>query len=156
MFAENGYGGTTTQDIAEAAGISHTLIFQHFSSKEKLFEAITEAWKGKEPLKQALNGQLQSDGEEEVCHAIASHNFSYARAPEGREMMRLMTYISLEKPSLFRQHLREEGLEAIELIADYFAKWRAAGVFKDINPNVAAHAFLGMIRNYLWNSQFRV
>lgn len=153
MFARNGYSGTTTQDIAEAAGISHTLIFQHFSSKEKLFEAIIENWKGKEPLKQALNGQLQSDSEEEVCHAIAEHNFRYARVPEGQEMMRLLTYISLEKPSLFRQHLKQEGLEAIELIADYFANWSAAGVFKDINPYVAAHAFLGMIRNYLWNSQ---
>ena len=64
-----------------------------------------------------------------------------------------MTYISLEKPSLFDQHLMEEGLQTIEIIAGYFAKWSAAGVFKDINPHAAAHAFLGMIRNYLWNTQ---
>lgn len=151
LFAENGYSGTTTQEIADAAGISNTLIFQHFSSKEKLFEAVIQASYGKRPLQEALDGRLQTDGDEEICHAIAAQNFHYARETEGREMMRLLTYISLEKPSLFRQHLLEEGAEAIELIADYFAQRIAAGVFRDLNPHIAAYAFLGMIRNYVWN-----
>ena len=42
VFAEYGYAGTTTAMLAEAAGISRTLIFHHFKSKKKLYSTIVE------------------------------------------------------------------------------------------------------------------
>ncbi len=128
------------------------MIFQHFTSKEKLFEAVIKASYGRQPLKEKLNGRLPTDVDDEVFRTIAAHNFRYAREPQGREMMRFLTYLSLETPSLFRQHLLDEGAEVIELITDIIAEQIAAGVFKEINPRIAAYAFLGMIRNYLWNA----
>jgi AcrR family transcriptional regulator len=41
-FAEGGYQGTTTQDVAERAGISQPYIFRLFSSKKELFVAVVE------------------------------------------------------------------------------------------------------------------
>jgi AcrR family transcriptional regulator len=38
LFAAKGYANTTTREIAERAGVSETLLFRHFSSKQKLFE----------------------------------------------------------------------------------------------------------------------
>ncbi len=38
LFAAKGYANTTTREIAERAGVSETLVFRHFSSKQKLFE----------------------------------------------------------------------------------------------------------------------
>jgi AcrR family transcriptional regulator len=40
VFAENGFRGTTTRALAEAAGVSEALLFQHFPSKEALFAAM--------------------------------------------------------------------------------------------------------------------
>ena len=37
-FAERGYAGATTRDIATRAGCSETLIFRYFETKAKLFE----------------------------------------------------------------------------------------------------------------------
>src|SRR5215471_12681170 len=38
-FIAGGYHATTTRAIAEAAGISETLVLKHFRSKEELFRA---------------------------------------------------------------------------------------------------------------------
>ena len=37
VFVEKGYNGTTTLEIAEAAGISEVTLFRHFSSKQEIF-----------------------------------------------------------------------------------------------------------------------
>jgi len=39
-FAEKGFHGTTTRELAEAAGVSEALLFKHFPSKEALFSAM--------------------------------------------------------------------------------------------------------------------
>ncbi|MBT8084819.1 MAG: TetR/AcrR family transcriptional regulator [Woeseia sp.] len=41
-FAENGYQGTSTRDIAERAGVHHPLITYHFKNKEQLWRAAAE------------------------------------------------------------------------------------------------------------------
>ncbi|MFC4605723.1 TetR/AcrR family transcriptional regulator [Rhodococcus kronopolitis] len=40
-FAENGYGGTTTRDIAARLGLSPAAMYPHYRSKEELLYAIT-------------------------------------------------------------------------------------------------------------------
>lgn len=41
-FAENGFKGTSTRDIAERAGVHHPLITYHFKSKEVLWRAAAD------------------------------------------------------------------------------------------------------------------
>jgi AcrR family transcriptional regulator len=38
LFAERGYAGTSTREIARAASLTEPMIFRHFGSKAKLFE----------------------------------------------------------------------------------------------------------------------
>src|SRR5271169_5912979 len=40
VFAQKGFDGTTTRELAEAAGVSEALLFKHFPSKEALYAAI--------------------------------------------------------------------------------------------------------------------
>ncbi|CRK49919.1 Transcriptional regulator [Rhodococcus sp. RD6.2] len=40
-FAENGYGGTTTRDIAARLGLSPAAMYPHYKSKEELLFAIS-------------------------------------------------------------------------------------------------------------------
>jgi AcrR family transcriptional regulator len=40
VFVEKGFNGTTTRELAEAAGVSEALLFKHFPSKEALYSAI--------------------------------------------------------------------------------------------------------------------
>src|SRR5271156_655534 len=43
VFAEKGFHGTTTRDLAKAAGVSEALLYRHFPSKESLYEAMRGA-----------------------------------------------------------------------------------------------------------------
>lgn len=46
VFAQRGYGGTSTKEIAEVAGVSESVLFRHFSSKSNLFvEAAVRPFK---------------------------------------------------------------------------------------------------------------
>jgi TetR/AcrR family transcriptional regulator, transcriptional repressor of aconitase len=40
LFARKGFAGTTTRELAEAAGISEALLFRHFPSKKQLYGEI--------------------------------------------------------------------------------------------------------------------
>jgi len=40
VFVDKGFNGTTTRELAEAAGVSEALLFKHFPSKEALYAAI--------------------------------------------------------------------------------------------------------------------
>jgi AcrR family transcriptional regulator len=40
VFAEKGFHGTTTRELADAAGVSEALLFKHFPNKEALFAAM--------------------------------------------------------------------------------------------------------------------
>src|SRR2546423_3895264 len=54
VFADKGFHGTTTRELAEAAGVSEALLFKHFPNKEALYSAMQlSACKDEDPaLKQ--------------------------------------------------------------------------------------------------------
>src|SRR5918997_402597 len=42
LFSERGFRGTTTKEIATAAGVSEAIIFRHFATKDELYTAIID------------------------------------------------------------------------------------------------------------------
>jgi AcrR family transcriptional regulator len=43
VFAEKGFDGTTTRELADAAEVSEALLFKHFPNKEALFTAMQQS-----------------------------------------------------------------------------------------------------------------
>lgn len=50
VFADKGFDGTTTRELADAAGVSEALLFKHFPNKEALFSAMQLACCNEEDL----------------------------------------------------------------------------------------------------------
>src|SRR5579862_1614878 len=42
LFSRNGFGGTTTKEIAAAAGVTEAIIFRHFATKQDFYKAILD------------------------------------------------------------------------------------------------------------------
>src|SRR5436305_15138384 len=42
LFSKRGFAGTTTREIALAAGVTEAIIFRHFATKQDLYAAILE------------------------------------------------------------------------------------------------------------------
>ena len=42
VFADNGYHGTSMNEVAEAAGVTKPVLYQHFTSKEALYRELVE------------------------------------------------------------------------------------------------------------------
>lgn len=53
LFAERGYAGTSTREIAKAAAVSEPMIFRHFGSKAGLFEEAVLA-----PFNEFVSGYI--------------------------------------------------------------------------------------------------
>lgn len=49
LFARKGFAGTTTREIAEAAGVSEGLVFKYFANKTALYDAIIHRFEGQHP-----------------------------------------------------------------------------------------------------------
>ncbi len=44
MFLQKGYRATTVDDIAQCAGMSKKTVYQIFSAKSEMFDALLTAW----------------------------------------------------------------------------------------------------------------
>jgi AcrR family transcriptional regulator len=61
LFAHRGYRPTTMEDIAEAAGVTKPLVYQHFSSKRALYLELVDSIAG-ELMHAVSDAVAQADG----------------------------------------------------------------------------------------------
>jgi AcrR family transcriptional regulator len=111
-FAEKGFEGTTTRELAEAAGVSEALLYKHFPSKESLHAAMLETCtQGPEfaEFSRTLARKPSTATLARLVHLLVSH-FVLSRDPQAIAMQRLALRSLLEDADLVR--LLEQRLAA--------------------------------------------
>jgi len=143
LFSERGFRGTTTRALADAVGVSEPILYEHFKSKRDLFEAIIDV-KSREGVARAtaLLKPLAEAGQDRDL-LIALSEFVCQCHTEDQAYGRLLLLAALEGPEL-GDIFYERQREAHEMLAVYFADRIRAGVFREVDPTVAARVFLGM------------
>nr|WP_295885765.1 TetR/AcrR family transcriptional regulator [uncultured Devosia sp.] len=90
LFAEKGYAGTGTPEIAVAAGVTRGALYHHFADKEALFAAVVE----EEHLlmAMAINAAGESDEEPGPVKALVSGGDAFLDAMQdpGRRQILLV------------------------------------------------------------------
>lgn len=88
VFAEGGYRETRLDQVAERAGVSKALIYEHFSSKRDLYREILETWVG-ELLGRILSAATAA-GERSEDRLVAGLDGFLGFVEERRDAWRLL------------------------------------------------------------------
>ena len=147
LFAEKGFRGTTTRELAAALGVSEPVLYQHFSTKRDLYTAIIEAKaaEGRE-LSAGLRKQLAGSDDRAFFGQLAG--LILRRAEEDPEFLRLLMFSALERHELARRFYAGHIVRFHDLVAGYIRRRIKEGAFRRVNPNLAARSFIGMVNVY--------
>ena len=147
LFADKGYHGVSVDEIAKRLGVSPAVLYQHFPSKEALYEAALTS----------ISGVRES-----YVNAIIEEPSDF-----GSVLMR-MTQVFVDSVSKDPDYLRMELMSALEgtPVANQFFenRWRSfsdyiefsikelskSGNVGSIDPRMASLMFQGMLREALY------
>ncbi len=149
LFAQQGFNGTTTRQIAEKARVTEALIFRHFASKEELYWEVIERKIRKAAAPERIRQQLREGGSDlEVLSSVAAEILE--RRAKDQTLSRLLLYSALENHRLSHRFFRSHISECYEILSDFVRKRIDEGKFRPMNPLLAARAFLGMVIYHSW------
>jgi AcrR family transcriptional regulator len=147
LFSQKGFRGTTTKEIAEAAGCSEATIFKHFATKHELYSAILEAKSRiEETLAKAAHAARRKD-DAGVFRAVGLE--SLTRTEQDPSLMRLLLFSALEGHDLSHLFFESKVRGLHEFLSGYIKKRIADGAFQPVDPLLAARGFVGMVAHYL-------
>ena len=122
VFVANGYHAAAMDDIAERAGVSKPVLYQHFPGKLELYLALID--EQAETLKSAIRDALaRTDDNRERIHAVLSAYFEFvdgtARSAPGA--YRLIFETDLGKEPSVRDRVERSNREIMHAVADTVA-----------------------------------
>ncbi len=157
LFSQRGFRGTTTKEIAQAAGVSEAMVFRHFATKDELYSAILDQKAchtgTMEGVCVGLAGVMERGDDYEVLSGIAAGMLQHHE--EDFEFVRLLLYSALEGHELFQMFWERNVRQMALFMHSYISERQQAGAFRDIDPLIVARMFSGAVINHSFvNSLF--
>lgn len=160
LFSQHGFRGTTTRQIAQAAGVSEAMVFRHFATKDDLYGAILGDKACHDEMKfpweqdPVLQDAIAQKDDFAVFYNIALNALRKQQADVG--FIRLVFFSALEEHDLAENFFREFIVKIYEFIGGYIEQRQAEGAMRDLKPRIAVRALMGMIlhhslNNILWD-----
>ena len=145
LFAERGFAGTTTWEIARTAGVTEAVIFKHFSRKEDLYTAILEE-KAREAGTERWVTELQtaeaSGDDRRVLRRLMTLIMDHSR--QDPEFLRLMLHAALDHRQLMREFRDRHLAPLFHELARFIEAGQRAGRFRSGDPHVLARVLLAV------------
>ena len=159
LFSKRGFRGTTTKEIALAAGVSEAMVFRHFATKEELYSAILDhkacLHESMEPL-QVVAEAIAAKDDRAVFEGLALDALNQHDCDP--EFHRLLLHSALEEHELAQMFWEKFVKRVYRTLREYIRARQREGAMKDVEPLVVVRAFIGMIihhslNNNLWDRQ---
>ncbi|MBD2461000.1 TetR/AcrR family transcriptional regulator [Oscillatoria sp. FACHB-1407] len=140
LFARRGYDGTTTRDLAEAAGVAEGTLFRHFENKKAiLVEVATQGWI--EILTDLLTELSEMGSYKAIAQVMRKRMLNLHR---NADMLRVCFMEAQFHPDL-RDRIQAEVIAKMTDVAEaFFQTAMDQGIYRRMNPRIVAQVFLGM------------
>jgi AcrR family transcriptional regulator len=149
LFAEHGYAGTSIRAIAREIGLSESVLYAHFASKQAIYDAAMKLV-GPQVAISALAVAPADADPSDFIHAFADRVLAAWDTPRARQVISLIS-----RDGLLHDSTLTDGIErAVERLAEVFARWiEERRIRADLgSPEDLAYALLSPIAHarVLW------
>jgi len=148
LFSKKGFGGTTTKEIAAAAGVNEAIIFRHFATKQQLYTAILDF---------KINHQKHQTTFAEICTLMEGQDDKAVFAwlvtkvieiyREDPRFERLMLYAALEGHEIAVMHHNSVS-PFIDALVKYVERRQREGALIDCDPFVVLASVVGVAKQF--------
>ncbi|HUJ21301.1 MAG TPA: TetR/AcrR family transcriptional regulator [Bryobacteraceae bacterium] len=149
LFSQKGFGGTTTKEIAAAAGVTEAIIFRHFPNKQALYTAVLDYKLSTSELQDWLaetKACMDRNDDAGLLRAIARNTLRGYRADP--RMERILLFAALEGHELGLGHHRRLAIPIFEVLRSYVVRRQRAGALRGFNPGAIIEAIAGVAQHY--------
>lgn len=154
LFAEKGFAATRTREIAAVAGISETLIFQHFQTKDDLIRAALASLFHSHPVSGDLKEELKHTDDAGFFRVIAMHFIEHNR--KDARIAKMVLHSSIEGWHFGELTQDDSGPSMLHLISGYIQTRIDEGVFAKVNAGIAARLFVETIFMYIADQSMEI
>ncbi|KST67729.1 MULTISPECIES: TetR/AcrR family transcriptional regulator [Mastigocoleus] len=140
LFAKQGFDGTTTRDLAQAAGVAEGTLFRHFVNKKAiLVEVATQGWV--EILTDLLTELSEMGSYKAVAQVMRNRMWNLQK---NSDLMRVCFMEAQFHPDL-RDRVQSEVIDKMTDVAEaFFQTAMEKGIYRQMDPKLVARVFLGM------------
>ncbi|MBL8230999.1 MAG: TetR/AcrR family transcriptional regulator [Bryobacterales bacterium] len=148
LFAQNGFRGTTTRQLAAALGVSEPVLYQHFQTKRDLYSAILEHLsQGSSILLPDDLESLFATGDDRtfftrLASEILKWNVEDASRP------RILLYSALEGHELSELFYERHIVPFNHALAAFIERGMEQGRFRKADPLLVARSFCWTVAHY--------
>lgn len=149
VFSRRGFEGTTTKELAAAAGVAEAVIFRHFPTKQALYTAVLDykmhCAEAQDWLAETTACMERND-DEGLFRTLASHVLrSYRTDPR---FERMMLFAALEGHELALSHIHQHSIPYFQALVDYVRRRQSEGALLGCRPQFLLLAVFGMAHYY--------
>ena len=140
LFAKQGFDGTTTRDLAQAAGVAEGTLFRHFVNKKAiLVEVATQGWI--EILTDLLTELSEMGSYKAVAQVMRNRMWNLQK---NSDLMRVCFMEAQFHPDL-RDRVQSEVIDKMTNVAEaFFQTAMEKGIYRQMDAKLVARVFLGM------------
>lgn len=140
LFARRGFDGTTTRDLAQAAGVAEGTLFRHFENKKAiLIEVATQGWI--EILTDLLTELSEMGSYKAIAQVMRKRMLNLHH---NADLFRVCFMEAQFHPDL-RDRIQSEVIAKMTDVAEaFFQTAMEQGIYRPMNPRIVAQVFLGM------------
>ncbi|HYT50371.1 MAG TPA: helix-turn-helix domain-containing protein [Pyrinomonadaceae bacterium] len=153
LFSQHGFRGTTTKEIAAAAGVSEAMVFRHFATKEELYSAILDqkaCVHDEMDPRQIVAEAIARKDDAAVFEGIALDALNHHESDP--EFQRLLLHSALEQHELAQMFWDKFVRRVYKSLTAYIRERQREGAIVNIEPAIVIRAFIGMVMHHSLNN----